>query len=157
MSLPSYRRVRSRGRVRGATALEFAVIAPILFAVVFALVEFSHAWFLREAANDAAREAARSAMAWGGGTGFGDARANKVLSSVGANNWTTTYSPANVTDDTTQVTVTVQLPYNDNSILPAPLFMGNAVIEGSATLACEQYRAVHGLYTRPALPTPPEN
>ncbi|MFC9350796.1 TadE/TadG family type IV pilus assembly protein [Arthrobacter sp. NPDC057013] len=46
-------------RDRGAVAVEFALIAPILLALVAGIVEFSHAYNLQISVTQAAREAAR--------------------------------------------------------------------------------------------------
>lgn len=46
-------------RSRGAVAVEFALVAPILLALVAGIVEFSHAYNLQISVAQAAREAAR--------------------------------------------------------------------------------------------------
>ena len=45
---------------RGAAAVEFALIAPILFAILIGTVEFGAAWNTRTQLNNAAMTAARS-------------------------------------------------------------------------------------------------
>ena len=45
---------------RGAAAVEFALVAPILLALVAGIVEFSHAYNLQISVAQAAREAARA-------------------------------------------------------------------------------------------------
>ena len=45
---------------RGAVAVEFALVAPILLALVAGIVEFSHAYNLQISVTQAAREAART-------------------------------------------------------------------------------------------------
>lgn len=54
---------RSRSRIarrdRGAAAVEFALVAPVLLALVGGIVEFSHAYNLQISVTQAAREAAR--------------------------------------------------------------------------------------------------
>lgn len=47
-------------RDRGAVAVEFALVAPILLALVGGIVEFSHAYNLQISVTQAAREAART-------------------------------------------------------------------------------------------------
>lgn len=46
-------------RDRGAVAVEFALVAPILLALVAGIVEFSHVYNLQISVTQAAREAAR--------------------------------------------------------------------------------------------------
>jgi hypothetical protein len=55
------RRVRC-GRERGATAVEFALIAPILFTLLFAILGFGHLLYTMEAVSDATRTGARIAV-----------------------------------------------------------------------------------------------
>ena len=50
---------RKNERDRGAVAVEFALVAPILLALVAGIVEFSHAYNLQISVTQAAREAAR--------------------------------------------------------------------------------------------------
>ncbi|KRE79696.1 TadE/TadG family type IV pilus assembly protein [Arthrobacter sp. Soil763] len=45
---------------RGAAAVEFALVAPVLLALVGGIVEFSHAYNLQISVTQAAREAART-------------------------------------------------------------------------------------------------
>lgn len=146
-----------RAEARGVTAVEFAIIIPVFFTVVFALFEFGHYLILRDTATEAAREAARTAMAWGGTTSDAKAKANAVLATIGAENAAVTFSPATITDGTTQVTVDVAIPFSDNSVFLPPIFIENATIRGTCTLACEGYRAANGLYGRPPLPPPGPN
>lgn len=47
-------------RERGAAAVEFALVAPILLALVGGIVEFAHAYNLQISVTQAAREAART-------------------------------------------------------------------------------------------------
>ena len=51
---------RAQDRERGAVAVEFALVAPILLALVAGIVEFSHAYNLQISVTQAAREAART-------------------------------------------------------------------------------------------------
>lgn len=51
---------RAHNRERGAAAVEFALVAPILLALVGGIVEFAHAYNLQISVTQAAREAART-------------------------------------------------------------------------------------------------
>jgi Flp pilus assembly protein TadG len=50
----------AQGREHGAAAVEFALVAPILLALVGGIIEFSHAYNLQISVTQAAREAART-------------------------------------------------------------------------------------------------
>ncbi|MCU1285270.1 MAG: pilus assembly protein TadE [Acidobacteriales bacterium] len=57
-------RLRNQGRnCRGATVLETALVLPILFAVLFGILEFGRAYNMFQAVTDAAREGARYSVA----------------------------------------------------------------------------------------------
>ena len=47
------------GRERGAVAVEFALIAPVLLLIVVSILDFSHFYNLQISVTQAAREAAR--------------------------------------------------------------------------------------------------
>src|SRR6478609_3988066 len=53
-------RFGTRARERGAAAVEFALVAPILLALVGGIVEFSYTYNLQISVTQAAREAART-------------------------------------------------------------------------------------------------
>jgi Flp pilus assembly protein TadG len=50
----------SRNRERGAVAVEFALVAPLLIALIIAVVEFSNAYNVQVSVTQASREAART-------------------------------------------------------------------------------------------------
>lgn len=57
---PDAGRVRKRGlSERGAAAVEFAIVAPLLFLLVFAIIDFGFAFHGWDAIQNAAREGAR--------------------------------------------------------------------------------------------------
>ena len=51
---------RAHGRERGAAAVEFALVAPVLLALVGGIIEFSYTYNLQISVTQAAREAART-------------------------------------------------------------------------------------------------
>ena len=58
----AFDRVRAFGRSNaGATAVEFAMAAPILFALTFAVIEFGRAWWTKNSLQYAIERAARYA------------------------------------------------------------------------------------------------
>lgn len=52
---------------RGASSIEFALYTPVLFLLIFAIVQFGLSWHANQVASAAAREAARIARVEGGG------------------------------------------------------------------------------------------
>ncbi len=53
------RRVRCRGGQRGQALVEFAIIIPVLLAVLLGIVEFARAWQIHQVVTNAAREGVR--------------------------------------------------------------------------------------------------
>jgi len=43
----------------GGIAVEFAIILPVLMLLVFGIIDFGHAWYMRHLMSDASREGAR--------------------------------------------------------------------------------------------------
>ena len=59
----AFRQVRSFGRSNaGSSAVEFAIAAPILFVLMFAVIEFGTAWWTKNALQYAIERAARYAV-----------------------------------------------------------------------------------------------
>jgi Flp pilus assembly protein TadG len=52
---------RSLGAEHGAIAVEFALILPVLLLLVFGIVDFGHAWYVRHVLQNSCREGARYA------------------------------------------------------------------------------------------------
>jgi Flp pilus assembly protein TadG len=52
---------RGIGGEQGAVAVEFALILPVLLLLVFGIVDFGHAWFMRHVLQNSCREGARYA------------------------------------------------------------------------------------------------
>ena len=68
---------------RGAAAVEFAVTAPILFMLLFGALELGRMNMIRQTANNAAYEAARTCIVPGATNAEGVAAAKAVLASIG--------------------------------------------------------------------------
>lgn len=72
LSLKNPRSLRSEA---GAAAVEFALIASVLFMLVFGIIEFGRIFSELEVMNSAAREGARAAAVRGSSTDVADATA----------------------------------------------------------------------------------
>ena len=126
-------RSQKQRRRRGATAVEFAMTAPVLFLFVFAAVEFSRANMIRNSAANAAYEGARRGIVPGATTADVMATAHAVADSVLTNGEQVTVSPATINPDTQQVTVTVRVPLDENGWVMPVFFAGKTVV-GTCTL-----------------------
>jgi Flp pilus assembly protein TadG len=124
----AFSRIRNFGRSNaGSSAVEFAIAAPILFALMFAVIEFGRAWWTKNALQYAIERAARYAVVCNGGCP-GDAAVQ-------------TYAANQVYDQTVQSTAfSVTHPDATTSCVNynftyAPWFAGHlAVLSGSMAM-----------------------
>ena len=64
----AFNRIRTFGRSSaGSAAVEFAFVAPLLFLLLFAVVEFGRGWWAKSSLQYAAERAARFAVVCNGG------------------------------------------------------------------------------------------
>jgi Flp pilus assembly protein TadG len=130
------RRRQSRLRT-GAAAVEFALTAPIFFLFLLAAFEFGWLNVIRHTADNAAYEAARTAMVPGATVTEAHNRANGLLRIVGARGATVTVTPSVLTAETEEVTVEIDIPMNRNGLI-VPRFTGNMVLHSESTLRTER-------------------
>lgn len=125
------RRLRAQDRERGAAAVEFALIAPILLALVGGIIEFSYSYNLQISVTQAAREAARSMAI------FNDparAQAAGVAGAPGLNpaGFTYTFTGACPAGGTGNAQVSVG--YTANSL--TGIFGGSVTLNGTGAMRC---------------------
>jgi Flp pilus assembly protein TadG len=131
----------TRGKRLGAAAVEFAIVAPLFFLLVFGMVEFGRMVMIQQVITNASREGARKAVLDG-------ASSSNVKSAVvtymanGGVTIATSNVTINPTDPTTAaagspVTVTVSVPFNQVSWLPSPMFLGGRQMTASTVMRRE--------------------
>jgi Flp pilus assembly protein TadG len=131
------RRVFAARARRGASAVEFALTAPILFILVLGAVEFSRANMLVHTTSIAATEAARRSIIAGATVAEVRLKALDELDNVGIIDATVEVQPAEIVDDTTQVTVNLSVPVTmRNGYGLSRVFLGKQVFK-SVTLQRE--------------------
>ena len=148
-SKPERRRRRNR---RGATAIEFAMVAPAFLIVIVVCVEFSRMCILRNIAQNACYEAARLVMTEGATVADGIDRANEILNRIGGVDAAITINGSDgstntdgevvgeLAFDTTTVTARIDIALKDNAVvLPGSMF-GENTISAQMTLQTERYR-----------------
>ena len=128
---------------RGATAVEFALVAPLALLFIFASVEFGRAMFIQMVAVNAARQGSRygalpsssdeklTAEVYGyvGGCGIKGAALTIKVSG----------NDASAVENATPgepVEVTVTITYANNSLF-APFFLGSKALTGQVTMPKE--------------------
>lgn len=134
---PDHHWTREAEARRGAITVEFAIVAPLVFLVVFASVEFARVNMLLNSMENAAYEGARRAIIPGATVAHARAEAQEVLDAVGAVKPTIEVSPSPLASSTPDVTVKIKVSLGDNAwVLPG--FTGALQIERSCTLSREQ-------------------
>ncbi len=111
-------RAARTARKRGAAAIEFAIVLPIMLLMLFGIVEFGRIFTIRLSAQEAAREACRIAVLQStqdpqDAEGPVVARITAIMNSAGVpfSYVITPDTPANP-----QVTIRVTVPYNEVSL-----------------------------------------
>ncbi|MBB3210215.1 Flp pilus assembly protein TadG [Rhodopirellula rubra] len=123
----SNRLTRRRGTRAGAVAVEFAVVAPLLFLFFFAGFEFCRVAMIRHTVDNAVYEGARRGIVPGGTNAEVRAETERVLSTIGLQNFTLNVTPAVIDDDTDDVTVRLTVPLDVNTFVPAQFFVGKEI------------------------------
>lgn len=101
---------RRRKNRLGATAVEFAVIAPIFFLVVLGGIEFASVHITQCAMENAAFEGARRGIVPGAQASTCRLAAEALMDGAGINEFTVTVTPATITPTTEMVKVSVAVP-----------------------------------------------
>jgi Flp pilus assembly protein TadG len=128
---------RTRPSRRGAAVIEFALTAPLFLAFLMAAFEFGWLNVIRHTADNAAYEAARTAMVPGATAAEARSKANSLLSIVGARGASVTVTPATVTTNTDEVTVAIAIPMSRNGLI-LPRFTKATTMRSSSTLRTER-------------------
>jgi Flp pilus assembly protein TadG len=118
---------------RGASAIEFAFCAPVLFLIMMGIIEFSRAYQLKQTSRQAAYEAARAAISPGATAASAQAQGENLLRAIGINSGTVTITPSTITPSTTSVTATVTVNPLANSWF-LKFFASSQPFTASATL-----------------------
>lgn len=131
--------IRRRKTRRGAAAVEFAIVSPVLFLLILTMFEFSRLQVIRHTGDNAAYEAARAAMVPGATAADAVAEATRIMRAVGARGVQVNVTPARIDADTRSVTVEVQTRMDQNALV-APRFTRNSTMRSSSTLLTERVR-----------------
>lgn len=131
---------RNHARRRGAALVEFAVLAPLFFAILIGIIEFGRAIMVAQLMTNASREGARRAIIEGATeTEVKDLVSNYLTnSSVGGA--TVSVSPSNLSSAGfgDNVTVSVSVPYEDVSWVPSSWFLSGRTLQAKAVMQAER-------------------
>ena len=133
-------RIHSRSRRRGAAVVEFAVVAPIFFAMVFGMLEFGRMVMVHQLLVGAAREGARQAVVDGTTAADAEQKVRDYLTaaSIDGQEAQVTVTPDPATADTgVAVTVETAIAFEQVSWLPAPFFLRQVNLNAASTMRHE--------------------
>jgi Flp pilus assembly protein TadG len=124
---------------RGAAVVEFAIIAPIFFLLVFGMIEFGRMVMVQQILTNASREGARKAVLDGVSNGDVETTVEDYLTNAsitGATVSVTTQAPT-PPDIAESRIVTVSIPFSQVSWLPSPIFLGGKTLSASTSMRRE--------------------
>jgi Flp pilus assembly protein TadG len=122
-----------RQRRPGVALVEFALVAPVIFLMFMAFIEFSRFNVTRHSVGEASYEACRAGIFVGATTADVQQAATSLIRANGLRNATVDVTPATLGATTETVTVRVRVPTASNFWI-ASFFLRNATIESQTTL-----------------------
>jgi hypothetical protein len=129
---------------QGAAAVEFAIVAPVFFLVIFGMIEFGRALMVQQVLTNASREGARVAVLDGSTSTSSKAVVTNYLTSAGVSGATIKVcngSGAEVEPSTIGygelVVVNVSIPFTKVSWLASPWFLGSKTLRASTVMRRE--------------------
>lgn len=128
---------RLRGRLRSATAtVELAVVAPLMFAMLFGIIEFGWMFTVQHTMVNAAREGARLGVLQGTTVSEIEAESMSYLSAMGLDS-SVAIDVTEATVDDPHVTVRLTVPREDVSLVGNFFGFSGGTVEGVATMRKE--------------------
>ena len=133
------RRCRLRNR-RGATLVEFAIVAPVLFLLILGMAEFGRMVMVQQILTNASREGARRAILEHAAASEVETFVGDYLTNTSVSGATVTVAPGTLTKIGfgDPVTITVAVPYAQVSWVPAPRFLGEVNLSGRSVMRAER-------------------
>ncbi len=116
--------------------MEFALVAPVFFLLIFGMIEFGRMVMVQQVLTNASREGARVAVLDGVTASEVETTVTDFLGSAGISGAAVTIDPPEPSEAEygEPVTVTVQVPFNQVSWLPAPLLVGGDTTLSATTV-----------------------
>ncbi len=140
--MKNFRRTKRR---KGATIVEFSIVAPVMLLMIFASLEIIRLGMMQGLAEDAAYQAVRHVMVAGAKKQEGIEEANRLLALIGTRGATvavhafdTAGEQAEISDKTRRVVVDITIPISRNALL-APMYTGDRQITTTSSLTFESY------------------
>ncbi len=129
-----------RSARRGASAVEFAIVAPVFFMLVLGMVEVGRAMMVQQVLINASRVGARQAVTLASTSSSTITTATDYATNVGVPGITVAVTPDPGTAAAgTELTVTSSVGFESVSWLPAPWFMGGKTLTSSSVMRKEGF------------------
>jgi Flp pilus assembly protein TadG len=124
---------------RGAAVVEFAVVSPVFFLLVFGMIEYGRMVMVQQLLTNAAREGARVGVLDNSTSSDVTTAVNSYLTAARINNATITCNPTSPSSAGygQPVTVTVSVPFSQVSWLPSPMFLGGTTMTAQSAMRRE--------------------
>lgn len=124
---------------RGAAVVEFAVVAPVFFLLVFGMIEYGRMVMVQQVLTNASREGARVGVLDSSTTSDVTMVVNRYLESGGVRgaDITVTPNPPNSAGYGAPVTVAVSVGFDQVSWLPSPMFLGGRTLSATSVMRRE--------------------
>ena len=128
-----------RRKRRGAAVVEFAVVAPVFFLLVFGMIEYGRMVMVQQIITNASREGARQAVLDGATNSEVTNAVNEFLEMSSIQGADVETIPANIStaEYGEAVTVSVTVDFNEVSWLPSPMYLGGQQIKASTVMRRE--------------------
>jgi Flp pilus assembly protein TadG len=115
---------------RGAAVVEFAIVAPVFFLLVFGMIEYGRMVMVQQVLTNASREGARYAVIQStNDTNAVETKVKDYLTSAklnaAASTVTVTWPASGGSGSAQPVTVSVSIPFGQVSWLPSPMFLSS--------------------------------
>ena len=119
--------------------VEFAVVAPLFFLLVFGMIEFGRMVMVQQVITNASREGARVGVLDGATTSDVTNAVSGYLTSASIQGATVTVtpSPPSSAGYGAPVTVAVSVNFNQVSWLPSPMFLGGQTLSATTAMRRE--------------------
>jgi Flp pilus assembly protein TadG len=134
-------RHKNRSTVRtGAAAVEFAIVAPLLFMIVFGIIEFGRMIMVQQILTNASREGARRAIIEDATHAEVELLVSNYLSNASVSGATVTVAPNDLSNlgFGDPVTVTVAVPFDDVSWAGSAWFLGGSMLQANTIMQGER-------------------
>lgn len=124
---------------RAAAAVEFALVAPVFFLLVFGMIEYGRMVMVQQVLTNASREGARAAVLDGATVATVQNTVTSYLTAGSITGATITVAPNPLSgaEFGDPVTVTASISFNQVSWLPSPMYLGGKTMTASTVMRRE--------------------